>query len=85
MKKILMVAGIVALAAALSPTELLAKPPGGPKGNAHGDKGLARADAVAGPHGLKGRNVARTRGANKPGFCPPGQLKKTGSGSRFQC
>ncbi len=43
-----MLAGIVALAATFSTTELLAKPKGGAKGNAHGAKGLARADAVAG-------------------------------------
>lgn len=87
MKKALLLAGILALAATLSPTELLAKGKGGAsaKGNAHGVKGLARADAVAGPHGLKGRNVARTRGANQSGFCPPGQAKKAGLGSRFQC
>lgn len=24
-------------------------------------------------------------GANKTGFCPPGQAKKTGNGSRFNC
>lgn len=87
MKKILMLAGIIALAATLSPTDLLAKGKGGAsaKGNAHGLRGLDRADEVAGPHGLKGRNIARTRGANKEGFCPPGQAKKAGLGSRFQC
>jgi hypothetical protein len=36
------------LGATFSTTELLAKPKGGAKGNAHGAKGLARADAVAG-------------------------------------
>jgi hypothetical protein len=86
MKKIVMLAGILALAATLSPTDLLAKGKGASaKGNAHGARGLARADEVAGAHGLKGRNIARTRGANKNGFCPPGQAKKAGLGSRFQC
>ncbi|HET7679193.1 MAG TPA: hypothetical protein VFK79_03550 [Xanthobacteraceae bacterium] len=87
MKKIVMLAGMLVLAATLSPTDLLAKGKGNAsaKGNAHGARALARADAVAGPHGLKGRNVARTRGANKSGFCPPGQAKKAGLGSRFQC
>jgi hypothetical protein len=47
---------------------------------------FARADgAASGMQGFKERNVARGRGANKPGFCPPGQQKKLGSGSRFQC
>ena len=26
-----------------------------------------------------------THGANQKGFCPPGQRKKPGQGSRFQC
>ena len=57
------------------------------KGSAHHDgrRSLARADMVAGTHGLHGRNIARTRGANSPGFCPPGQAKKPGLGSRFAC
>ena len=87
MRKALMLVGVLALAATLSPTDLLAKGKSGgsAKGNDHGVRGLARADEVARSHGLKGRNVARTRGANKTGFCPPGQLKKSGLGSRFQC
>jgi hypothetical protein len=49
-----------------------------------GAKSLARADKATVKHGQKG-NLVRTRGANKPGFCPPGQAKKPGPGSRFQC
>ena len=86
MKKTIMFVGVLALALTLSPTGLLAKGKSGvTKANNHGLKGLARADDVAGSHGLKGRDIARTRGANKAGFCPPGQVKKSGSGSRFQC
>jgi hypothetical protein len=86
MKKTFLFVGVLALALTLSPTGLLAKGKSGvAKANNHGLKGLARADDVAGSHGLKGRNVARTRGANKTGFCPPGQAKKSGLGSRFQC
>ena len=48
-------------------------------------RGLDRADAAAGAHGEQGRKIARKHGANKYGFCPPGQAKKSGSGSRFQC
>jgi hypothetical protein len=55
------------------------------KANVDGKRSLARANIAAGSHGLKGRNIARTRGANKTGFCPPGQAKKPGSGSRFEC
>jgi len=29
--------------------------------------------------------VAATSGANKRGFCPPGQAKKRGKGSAFNC
>jgi len=29
--------------------------------------------------------VARTKGANSPRFCPPGQRRKAGKGSAFNC
>jgi hypothetical protein len=29
--------------------------------------------------------TARTKGANNPRFCPPGQRKKPGKGSAFLC
>ena len=29
--------------------------------------------------------TAATKGANKTGFCPPGQKRKAGKGSAFQC
>lgn len=48
-------------------------------------RGLNRADTAAGTRGVQGRTNARTRGANKSGFCPPRSGKKTGQGSRFQC
>jgi hypothetical protein len=32
-----------------------------------------------------GANVASKHGANKKGFCPPGQKKKPGKGSAFNC
>ena len=53
--------------------------------NVAGTRSLARADLAAGTHGLQGRNVARTRGSHRTGFCPPGQAKKPGLGSRFHC
>jgi len=97
MKKIFAIAGIFALATALGPTAAMAQGKSGshgggpsfrsnhPSANEEGLRGLARADEVADTHGLKGRDVARTKGANKQGFCPPGQKKKAGLGSRFQC
>ena len=30
-------------------------------------------------------DVATKHGANKKGFCPPGQAKKPGKGSAFKC
>ena len=59
-------------------------------GGGHGNQGahftgLERADASAGMHGAQGRAIARKHGANRQGFCPPGQAKKSGNGSRFQC
>jgi hypothetical protein len=50
---------------------------------ASGANSLARADV--GTHGMNSRHVARMHRANRTGFCPPGQAKKPGSGSRYQC
>ena len=57
------------------------------KTSAHisGTRSLARADEVAGTHGIKGRTNARLHGSHRTNFCPPGQAKKPGLGSRFQC
>ncbi len=97
MKHTFVLAGAFALATCLGSTAVMAQGKSGMHGagssslsarasaNDDGLRGLARADKVAGTHGLKGRNIARTRGANKTGFCPPGQKKKPGLGSRFQC
>jgi hypothetical protein len=36
--------------------------------------------------GMSDRSAtANTRGANRKGFCPPGQVKKPGKGSAFNC
>ena len=35
--------------------------------------------------GLHYRSADHWRGANKRGFCPPGQAKKPGRGSAFNC
>ena len=58
---------------------------GGGMSQGGGVRGLDRADQAAGVHGTQGRAIARTHGANANAFCPPGQRKKAGSGSRFQC
>ena len=90
MKKFFVITGIFALLVAFGPLDASAQGKGKGKGggapSTQGSelKGLDRADQAAGPHGAKGRAKARTRGANK-GFCPPGQEKKAGLGSRFKC
>jgi hypothetical protein len=48
----------------------------GGKGNGHA-KGHAKA--------WKGHYAYKTRGANNPYFCPPGQAKKPGWGSAHRC
>ncbi len=58
---------------------------GGGMSQGGGARGLDRADQAAGVHGAQGRAIARKHGANANAFCPPGQRKKAGFGSRFQC
>ena len=43
----------------------------------------ARADTRR--HTIRTHSSTRLHGANNPNFCPPGQAKKPGLGSRFQC
>ena len=44
------------------------------------------APSRASDRGMDARSSrASTRGANKRGFCPPGQAKKAGRGSAFNC
>lgn len=92
MKNVIMIAGVFALAVSFGPLEASAQGRGGGHGggmaaSSQGSelRGLDRADQAAGVHGAQGRAIARTRGANANAFCPPGQRKKTGSGSRFRC
>ena len=54
-----------------------------PKGGAHGVNGAPPHASAA---GMESRStVASRQGANKRGFCPPGQAKKPGRGSAFNC
>lgn len=93
MKNLYVAAAIVALAAALGASQASAQ---GKSGSHRGgsssfvmspgsERGLDRADIAAGKHGARGRANARTRGSHAMGFCPPGQAKKSGQGSRFAC
>jgi hypothetical protein len=93
MRKIFILATLAALAIGTGAVATAsAQGKGGGHGNGGGSasfasspRGLDRADVAAGKHGAKGRANARTRGANAQAFCPPGQAKKSGLGSRFQC
>ncbi len=94
MRKSLIIATLAALAVAtagVSTGSAQGRGGGGGGGGGHGANqgahftGLERADASAGTHGARGRAIARQHGANRLGFCPPGQAKKAGKGSRFQC
>jgi len=86
MKKSIIVAGAIGLLAVLGPSNLSAQGRSSGHSNQGGvTTGLGRADVVGGTHGAKGRAIARKRGANARGFCPPGQRKKPGLGSRFRC
>ena len=86
MRTLIALAGACALFAAVGASNALAEGRGGGHGNAGGAvTGLDRADVAAGNHGMRGRTIARGRGSHARGFCPPGQAKKPGRGSRFQC
>ena len=95
MRKIFIIATLAALAVgtgAVATASAQGKGGGHGGGNAgsnssfaSGPRGLDRADIAAGKHGAQGRANARRHGANAQAFCPPGQTKKSGRGSRFQC
>jgi len=91
MKNVFVIVGIFALAVSFAPLQASAQGRSGGNGGGiaasrDGElRGLNRADQVAGDHGARGRAIARTRGANAKAFCPPGQRKKAGLGSRFRC
>ena len=97
MKKFWFAVGIVALSAAMGSPAAYAQGKSGGHGGGNGggrssfvtspgsERGLDRADYVAGKHGARGRANARMRGSHAMGFCPPGQAKKSGQGSRFAC
>jgi hypothetical protein len=93
MKNLYVAAAVVALGAALGASQVSAQGRGGGHGGGSAsfmaapgsERGLDRADIAAGRHGARGRANARTRGSHAMGFCPPGQAKKAGQGSRFAC
>ena len=77
MRKIFVVATLVALAAGGTATIASAQgKSGGHQGASSSEsRALDRADVAAGRHGTRGRVVARRHGANAQAFCPPGQAK----------
>ena len=85
MKRLVAIVGAFALFAVATSAVSAQGRSGGHSNQGGVTTGLNRADIAAGPHGARGRAIARTRGANARGFCPPGQKKKAGLGSRFRC
>lgn len=93
MNQISLVAGCVLLSGAFALTEASAQGRSGGHGagpsfgsnSGSQTMGFNRADQAAGNRGMQGRRIARNEGANRRGFCPPGQAKKAGKGSRFMC
>lgn len=93
MKRVCITTGLIALTLALGSLEVSAQGRGHGGGmgggttsfQSRGAQGLDRADVAAASHGYGGRLTARAHGANSRGFCPPGQRKKAGQGSRFRC
>jgi hypothetical protein len=72
----------------------MAGPKGGGQGGGYGGGGYGHADAplgrgggpaTMGNYGPGPSAIGAGRGANAAGFCPPGQRKKLGQGSRFRC
>jgi hypothetical protein len=69
-------AAILALSSGLAVTEA------GPNKNARVSGTPPHASTTGTSHRSK---TANTRGANRKGFCPPGQAKKPGKGRAFNC
>jgi hypothetical protein len=53
--------------------------------SAKGGKGHGKGHAKGHAKAWKGHYAYKTRGANNPYFCPPGQAKKPGWGSAHRC
>jgi hypothetical protein len=59
---------------------------GGALAKTNKNSGVTGAPPHASTTGMASRSPeASKHGANKKGFCPPGQLKKAGKGSAFKC
>jgi hypothetical protein len=79
-------AGVLAAAMLAATTGLATAQRGGGGGGRGGgwDEGGGGRAEMRGDRG-RGDDMRDQRGANQRGFCPPGQRKKAGKGSRFQC
>jgi hypothetical protein len=49
------------------------------------NEALSATSSYAGATDFSSKPKAKKRGAKKRGFCPPGQAKKPGRGSAFNC
>jgi hypothetical protein len=84
MRRELAIAAATAMLVALNVGGATAQPRGGAAG------GTSAGVSGPPPHTSTTGTTSRSRtaaqhGANKRGFCPPGQKKKPGKGSAFQC
>jgi hypothetical protein len=74
------------LAISIFAATLVALGTGSAVAKSQGGKGMTGAPSHASTTGMASRSsVANQQGANKRGFCPPGQAKKAGRGSAFNC
>ena len=82
----LAIAAAAAILVALSVGGAMAQQRGGAGGGARVNTGVSGQPPHISTTGTTSRSrTAAQHGANKRGFCPPGQKKKPGRGSAFQC
>jgi hypothetical protein len=80
------IAAAAAMLVALNVGAAMAQPRGGAAGGSGVGAGVSGPPPHASTTGTTSRSAtAAQHGANKRGFCPPGQKKKPGKGSAFQC
>jgi hypothetical protein len=86
MRRQLAIAAAAATIAALSLGGAMAQPRGGGGGGTSVNTGVSGPPPHISTTGRTSRSrTAAQQGANRRGFCPPGQKKKPGRGSAFQC
>jgi hypothetical protein len=86
MRSQLAIAAAAATLIAMSVGDAMAQTRGGGGGGTTVNTGVSGPPPHSSPTGTTSRSrTAGQHGANQRGFCPPGQKKKPGRGSAFQC